>query len=106
MSNSLRRFEFLLPRQFNDGKAVPYELIGETILELRRRFGAASSETQIIQGYWEHEEQAYRDELVRIFVDVPDTPENRQFFKDFKELLKKRFQQLEIWMTTYPIERI
>ena len=42
----------------------------------------------------------YRDRLVRVFVDVPGTPENRQFFIRFKERLKERFQQLEIWLTT------
>jgi hypothetical protein len=41
---------------------------------------------------------------VRVFVDVPDVPESRQFFLELKERLKTRFQQLDIWMTTYPIE--
>lgn len=48
----------------------------------------------------------YRDSLARVFVDVPDTPENRGFFIRFKERLKERFQQLEIWLTTFPIELI
>jgi hypothetical protein len=41
---------------------------------------------------------------VRVFVDVPDISESRQFFVDFKQRLKARFQQIDIWMTTYPIE--
>jgi hypothetical protein len=79
-------------------------LVGETLLELRQQFGAVSSETQIIRGLWQHEGQSYRDELVRVFVDVPDISESRQFFVDFKQRLKARFQQIDIWMTTYPIE--
>ena len=39
-----------------------------------------------------------------MFVDVPDVPENREFFVAYKERLKERFQQLDIWMTTYLIE--
>ena len=39
MNTLFRRYEILLPRQFNDGKPIPYELIGETIRELRQRFG-------------------------------------------------------------------
>jgi hypothetical protein len=35
---------------------------------------------------------------------LPDEPEARQFFAEYKELLKGRFQQLDIWMTTYPVE--
>ena len=46
----------------------------------------------------------FRDDLIRVFVDVPDVPENRQFLLDFKNRLKVRFKQLEIWMTTYAIE--
>jgi hypothetical protein len=46
----------------------------------------------------------YRDDLVRVFVDVPDEAANREFFVEFKERLKQRFQQLDIWMTTYPLE--
>src|SRR5688572_2161625 len=104
MSNSFRRFEMLLPTSFNDGRPVPEELLADTLLELRQKFGAVSSETQVIRGFWEQQGQAYRDELVRVFVDVPDISENRQFFQDFKQCLKTRFLQLEIWMTTYPID--
>ena len=104
MSNSFRRYEILLPLKFNDGQAVPNELIVETLLELEQQFGAVSSETQVIQGRWKHHEQSYRDDLVRVFADVPDVPENRQFFDEFKQPLKTRFNQIDIWMTTYPIE--
>jgi hypothetical protein len=42
--------------------------------------------------------------LIRVFVDVADDPEHRRFFLGFKDRLKERFQQIDIWMTTYPIE--
>lgn len=80
MSASFRRFEILLPRRFNDGRPVPDELIADTLLELEERFGAVSSETQIIRGLWRHEEQLFRDELIRVIVDTLDVPESRQFF--------------------------
>ncbi len=50
MSISGRRFEILLPLRFNDGSPMPDALIAETLVELRRRFGAVSSETQKIEG--------------------------------------------------------
>ena len=43
---------------------------------------------------WEHQDQFYRDDLIRLFVDVPDILESRSFFEDFKELLKARFSKL------------
>jgi hypothetical protein len=104
--SSSRRYEILLPLKFNDGQPVPWTLIGDTLVELRRHFGAVSWETQIIHGIWQHQEAEFRDELVRIFVDVADRPENRQFFSELKDQLKIRFRQLDIWMTTYPIEVI
>lgn len=41
----LRRYEILLPLQFNDGRPVPDALLGETLVELRSRFGAVTWET-------------------------------------------------------------
>jgi hypothetical protein len=46
----------------------------------------------------------FRDDLIRVFFDASDVPSSRDFFVDYKEQLKARFQQLDIWMTTYPIE--
>ncbi len=104
MNPSFRRFEILLPLQFNDGSPVPDELIADTILELREKFGAVSCESQTIHGVWAHEAEVYRDELIRVFVDTQETIANRDFFQQFKSQLKQRFEQLDIWMTTYPIE--
>jgi len=106
MSSSFRRYEILLPRQFNDGQPVPDELMADTVLDLRKQFGAVSAETQIIRGLWTLQGQSYRDELSRVFVDVPDTAETQQFFREFKERLKERFRQIDIWMTSHPIDVI
>ena len=106
MDKPYRRYEVLLPLRFNDGNPVPDELLAETILELEQQFGAVSCETQNIHGIWSHAGQSYRDDLVRLFVDVPDLPESRQFFVAFKERLKTRFAQLDIWVTTHPLEII
>jgi hypothetical protein len=40
MSRTFRRFEILLPLRFNDGQTVPDELVADTLLELREKFGA------------------------------------------------------------------
>lgn len=104
MSRMVRRFEVLLPLRLNDGTPVPDAAVADTLLELEERFGAVSCESQTIRGRWRFEGQSYRDDLVRVFVDVPDELGNREFFVGYKEQLKARFQQLDIWMTTYLIE--
>jgi hypothetical protein len=104
--SALRRYEVLLPLRFNDGQPVPEQLIVEALLALEARFGAVSMETQTIRGLWQQEGEIYRNELVRAFVDVPDLPEHREFFRQFKDRLKAQFRQLDIWLTTYPIDVI
>jgi len=104
MSISGRRFELLLPLRFNDGQPVPDGLIAGTLVELRSKFGAVSSETQTIEGQWQHAGQVYRDELMRVFVDVEDTQENRDFFRELRERIRTRFGQISIWMTSHPID--
>jgi hypothetical protein len=104
--NGLRRYEVLVPLLFNDGRPVPEALLALTFSELRERFGAASWETQTLRGAWEHQGTVYEDNLTRFFVDVPDTQEHRAFFKEFKDKLKRRFDQLDIWITSHPLDVI
>ncbi len=104
--SALRRYEILLPLLFNDGTPVPEELLAETFIELRRKFGAASWETQVLRGTWEASGTVYQDNLTRFFVDVADAPEHREFFRSFKERLKARFNQLDVWITSHPIDVI
>ena len=99
-----RRYEILLPLRFNDGQPVPDALISDTLIELESRFGAVSWETQVIRGLWRQEAGVYSDDLMRVVIDVEDLVEHRQFFGDFKERLKVRFRQIEIYMTTHLID--
>ena len=99
-----RRYEILPPLRFNDGQTVPDELIGETLQELRLHFGAVTWETRIVSGQWQHEGEVFKDDSMRVVIAVDDVTENREFFRQFKERLKIRFRQIDIWMTTHPID--
>src|SRR5438067_13890898 len=104
--SSLRRYEILVPLLFNDGSPVPEALLAQTFTELKEKFGAASWETQVVRGWWEQDGITFRDNLTRFFVDVPDLPEQRLFFKDFKRTLKDRFRQVDVWITSHEVEVI
>jgi hypothetical protein len=104
MSTHCRRYELLLPLEFNDGSRVPDELIAQTLRELRQQFGAVSDEAKPIEGHTQVLAQVNRDRSVRLFADVADLPENRAFFVSYKEELKSRFRQDDIWITSHPIE--
>lgn len=73
MTSKWRRYEVLLPVQFNDGREVPPDWLADAVLEIVDRFGAASYEAQKIEGHWRHAGVLYRDSLVKIVVDVPDS---------------------------------
>ena len=55
MSSKWRRFEALFPLRFNDGRDVNSEWLAEAVLEVTDHFGAASYETQKVEGHWRHE---------------------------------------------------
>ena len=104
MPNNWRRFEVLLPLQFNDGRDVPPDSLADAVLEVVDYFGAASYETQRVEGQWRSGGVLYRDTLVKIVVDAPDTQEHRQWMKRFKDRWKIRLEQLDLWLVSYPIE--
>jgi hypothetical protein len=101
MSSKWRRFEVLLPLQFNDGRDVPEEWLADAVLQIVGQFGAASYETQRIEGHWLQEGTHYRDNLIRLVIDSPITQKCRQWMKAFKQRWKKKLEQLELWMVSY-----
>ena len=104
MSSKWRRYEVLLPLQFNDGRTVPSDWLAEAVLEVVDNFGAASYETQKVEGHWRQGGVVYRDDLVRIVIDMPDSTKNRQWMTQFKKRWKDRLEQLELWLVSYRIE--
>src|SRR6266478_3342372 len=98
-----RRYEILLPLKHNDGRPVSDETLNQTREELVEQFDGISLQPQSILGIWVHEGARYEDTSIRLMVDVEDTPENRQFFTEFKATLLQRFDQIEIYIASYPV---
>jgi hypothetical protein len=48
----------------------------------------------------------FRDDLVRAFVDTDDSEASIEFFVNYKEHLKLRFEQIDFWIATNRIEII
>lgn len=104
MNSKLRRFEILLPLQFNDGREIPSEMLAEAVLEIVENFGAASYETQKVEGHWRHQGILYRDNLVKIVIDAPDEESNREWMREYKARWKAKLEQLELWLVSYTID--
>jgi hypothetical protein len=98
------RFEILLPLFYNDGRPIEPEKFLQTDQELVQQFGATSTDTVVVLGQWLYQSTIYRDQLVRVRIDVDDTPENWQAMREIKQALKTRLQQLDIWITAHRID--
>ena len=98
------RFEILLPLFYNDGRPVEREKFLQTDDELVRRFGATSTDTVTVRGQWLYRSTLYEDRLVRARVDVDDTPENWEAMRQIKEVLKTRFDQVDVWITAHRMD--
>ncbi len=99
-----RRYEILLPLRYNDGRAISEDRFYQTREELIAQFGAINFQPNVIRGIWVHEGTRFEDELMRFVIDVEDSAENQQFFRDFKATLIQRFEQIEIYIASYPVD--
>ena len=104
MPSKLRRYEILLPLKLNDDRQVPRELLADATVELVERFGALSHETQTIEGHWKSEGIVYRDQLVKLVIDIKDNELNRKWMRDFKQRWRDNLQQIDLWVVSYEIE--
>jgi hypothetical protein len=104
MRSKLRRFEVLLPTEFNDGRSVPDEWLAEALDEIIDQFGAVSFRKEAVDGFWRHGGALYRDELGLIVIDVPNDAKGRKWMKAFKARWKERLEQLDIWMVSFLID--
>ncbi|MDX6499812.1 MAG: hypothetical protein QOG23_3072 [Blastocatellia bacterium] len=108
MSSKWRRFEVLLPLQFNDALCQivmnPTRLLAAAVLEIVDHFGAVSYETQNVEGQWRHGGVIVRDNLAKIIVDVPDLISNRRWMKQYRDRWRSMFEQVQLWMISYSVD--
>ena len=100
------RFELLLPLYYNDGRSIEQEKFLQTDEELVAQFGATSTDAVLVSGRWMYQSTLYEDKLIRMRVDGEDLPAHWEFFRAYKEVLKQRFEQEDIWSTAYRIDVI
>ena len=102
-----RRFEVLLPARFNNGHEIVetcMQWVPDTLVQVVDRFGALTFDPRTTNGVWTAMGMRYDDELFRLAVDVPDTDDSRYWVETFKKELLKRFDQLEIYIVSYPVD--
>ena len=73
-------------------------------LEIVDNFGAASYETQKVEGHWHHGGVFISDNLVKIVIDTPDSLSNRRWMKQYKDRWRSKLEQTELWMVSYAVD--
>jgi hypothetical protein len=101
----MKRFEILLPINYNDGAKIEIEKFDLTNGELSDRFEGMTQDTIRSTGIWKYGGNRYQDELTRIRIDTAD-PTATAYLKAQKEVWKERFQQIDLWITAHEIEII
>jgi hypothetical protein len=102
-----RRYEILLPAAFNDGRLVADacpRCIPDSLSEVIDNFGAFTFRPDVALGSWTAGGSRYDDRLFLLSVDVEDTAEHRAWIAHLKAHLLQRFEQLEIYVTSYLVE--
>jgi len=98
------RYEILLPQCYNDGRSVELTKFDETNVELLEKFSATTADTTVALGKWMYEGTVFEDQLQRTVVDVPGIEPAHEFFRQYKETLKARFVQIDIWISAHEID--
>jgi len=102
----VKRYEILLPLRYNDQTLVEEEKFFETEQDLIDQFGAVSVDWVVVSGKWIYQNVTYHDRLVRLRIDVPDSAATRSFIRSYKQTLKKRFRQKDVWITVQDLRII
>lgn len=100
MPKPAQRYDIYLPIRYNDGREIENEKFLQLHDELIERFGGVTSikQTNPLQGIWRYQEQRYTDEIIIVTTLDFGYPQSQseQFFVEYKEQLKKRFEQLDV----------
>jgi hypothetical protein len=98
------RYEILLPLCYNDGRPVESVKFRQTTRELLENFSATTLDLLAAMGSWKYQGTLYQDLLLRFIVDVPASTPADDFFRRYKETLKARFEQVDIWISAHEIQ--
>lgn len=99
---SAYRFDIYLPLKYNDGTDIEPEKFQETRRELVDKFGGLTWIGNIgrpaILGFWREEEKIFQDENDLFVIYTEREEVYKEYFRQYKEVLKQRFKQREIFI--------
>lgn len=108
MTSDKIRVEIIIPLRYDDGQPIEINKHRQTKDDIINKFGGCSFLTTSEGAWKDHSENdiIYMDINTVCLVDVDHTDQNIDFFKNYKEELKERYHQKEIYITWHPINRV
>lgn len=102
------RIEIYLPLFYNDGRPIESGKFDITRKELIKKFdGLTAMQANpdfALEGWWVNQGLTYRDKIVVFRIDSPEL--NKRFWARYKTVLKRRFVQEEIYITSVELNRL
>lgn len=106
------RFNVHLPLLYNNGAQIEPEKIDAMLEDLQKQFGGYTKTPHIghptVEGFYRSGDKIYYDALYLIEIDVPDCEKEQaiKYFKSFRDKYMKIYDQVEIYIVYYDINRI
>jgi hypothetical protein len=99
--------EILLPLRDNEGNPFPRAHFAKVRAELVERFGGVTAHLQApAQGIWKDEEAGTVDRDEIVVIEVMAESLERDWWKGYREELRRRFRQEELVVRAMEIERL
>lgn len=94
------RYELYLPTLYNDKTPIEAKKYRVIKNKLQEQFGGLSVHPATVQGSWinPNSNELLCDNCFRYEIVVDKSPQNEEWFENFKEELKKLLDQHEIFM--------
>ena len=100
------RIEVLLPLFDNDGKPIEESKFLETSKELAAKFRGCTALTPA-EGLWMNKDSVTSEDVNSgFYVVAPYIEDSINYFESYKDTLKYRFRQEEIFVTYYPVKNM
>ena len=97
--------EILLPLADNEGEPFGRDLFGEVREELVERFGGLTAFSRSpAEGLWDEGGERSRDEIVVLQVMAETL--DRDWWRNYRETLERRFRQDEVVIRATEVERL
>ncbi len=96
------QYELYIPLEYNDGRSVERDKLHRTKEELVREFGGLTVFPPAggAEGYWLHEGELVEDNILIFRIVVSYNAD--KWISDYKETLKLRFEQDEVFVVKSP----